>query len=158
MNKQDLIERFEYKDGKLFYKKSEGPMKKGSKVGTVTRNGYLKTLIKKKPYMVHRIIFLMHHGYLPKYLDHIDSNPTNNRIENLREATCSQNNLNRGKHKRNTSGYKGVTWVETCKKYSARIAINEKRFFLGYFETPQEAHKAYCNAAKKYDPKFVRTE
>ena len=110
MTQQDFIDRFEYRDGKLFYKNTEGCMAKGSEVGTLDK-GYLKTLINRKPYRLHRIIFMMHHGYLPKYIDHIDGNPANNRIENLRPATSSQNNLNRGKHKRNTSGYKGVTWV-----------------------------------------------
>lgn len=157
MTQQDFIERFEYIDGKLFYKKSEGCMKKGSEVGTVTTGGYLKTLIKKKPYMLHRIIFMMHYGYLPKCIDHADGNTANNKIENLREATPSQNNLNRGKHKRNTSGYKGVTWVTKHGRYSSRIAINNKRIFLGYFDDPKDAHKAYCIAAKQYEPKFVRT-
>jgi len=157
MMQQDFIDRFEYQDGKLFYKKSEGCMKQGSEVGTVDKGGYLKTLIKRKPYRLHRIIFMMHHGYLPKFLDHIDGDPSNNRIENLRPATSSQNNLNRGKHKRNTSGYKGVTWVATNGKYSARIAIGDKRLFLGYFDDPKEAHDAYCEAAQKYQPEYVRT-
>ena len=132
-------------------------MRQRSGVGTVSKGGYLKALINRKPYRLHRIIFMMHHGYLPKYIDHIDGNPANNRIDNLRAATSSQNNLNRGKHKRNTSGYKGVTWVATQSRYSARIAIGNKRLFLGYFDDPKEAHEAYCNAAKEHEPKFVRT-
>jgi hypothetical protein len=158
MTQQDFIERFEYRDGKLFYKKSQGGMKQGSEVGTVTQSGHIKTLIKRKPYLLHRIIFMMHHGYMPKFLDHIDGNPANNRIENLRPVTSSQNNLNRGKHKRNTSGYKGVTWVATCGKYSSRIAIGQKRFFLGYFDDPKEAHEAYCEAAKQHQPEYVRIQ
>jgi len=157
MTQQDFIDRFEYKDGKLFYKTTIGSMKKGSEVGTVGKGGYLKTLINRKAYRLHRIIFMMHHGFLPKYLDHIDGNPANNKIENLRPATFSQNNLNRRKHKRNTSGYKGVTWVATENKYSARLAVNNKRFFLGYFVDPKEAHAAYCKAAIQHEPNFVRT-
>ena len=158
MTQQDFIDRFEYRDGKLFYKNREGHMAQGSEVGTVDKDGYLKTLIKRKPYRLHRIIFMMHHGYLPKLLDHIDGNPANNKIENLRPVTISQNNLNRGKHKSNTSGYKGVTWVATQNRYSSRIAIDKKRFFLGYFDDPKEAHKAYCEAAQKYEPQYVRTK
>lgn len=157
MTQQDFIDRFEYRDGKLFYKNSEGCMKKGTEVGTIGKGGYLKTLIKRKPYRLHRIIFMMHHGYLPKYLDHIDGDPANNRIENLRPATSSQNNLNRGKHKRNTSGFKGVTWVATQGRYSARIAVGNKRLFLGYFDDPKEAHDEYCRAAIEHEPKFTRT-
>jgi hypothetical protein len=158
MTQQDFIDRFEYQSGKLFYKKREGCMKKGSEVGTKNADGYIKTLINRKPYLAHRIIFMMHHGYLPKYLDHIDGNPGNNKIENLRPVTYSQNNLNRGKQKRNTSGFKGVTWVKTENRYSARIAINGKRLFLGYFDDPKKAHEAYCEAAKEYEPNFVRTQ
>ena len=158
MTQQDFIDRFEYRDGKLFYKKTEGCMPKGSEVGTVCKGGYLKTLIKRKPYRLHRIIFMMHHGYLPEFLDHIDGNPANNRIENLRPATASENNLNRGKHKRNTSGYKGVTWVSTHNCYSVRIAIGNKRLFLGYFDDPKEAHKAYCEFAQKNQLQYVRTQ
>ena len=158
MTQQDFIDRFEYKDGDLFYKKTEGCMKQGAKAGTIDKGGYLKALINRKPYRLHRIIFMMHHGYLPQYLDHIDGNPANNRIENLRPATASENNLNRGKHKRNTSGFKGVTWVATEGRYSARIAIGKKRLFLGYFDNPKEAHQAYCEAAKIHQPQFVRTQ
>ena len=158
MTQQDFIDRFDYQDGKLFYKKSEGCMKQGTEVWTVCKGGYLKTLIKRKPSRLHRIIFMMHHGYLPEFLDHIDGNPANNRIENLRPATASQNNLNRGKHTRNTSGYKGVTWVATVGRYSARIAIGQKRLFLGYFDNSKEAHEAYCESAKQYQLQYVRTQ
>jgi hypothetical protein len=158
MKQQDLLDRFEYRNGELFYKKSEGCMKKGSKVGTITERGYLRTLIKRKNILVHRIVFMMHYGYLPEFLDHIDGNPLNNKIENLRPATHSQNNLNRGKHKRNTSNYKGVTWINRVKKYSARIAINGKRFFLGYFDDPQKAHEAYCEFAQQTQPQYIRTQ
>ena len=158
MTQQDFIDRFEYRDGKLFYKKSEGCMKKGSEAGTVCHAGHLRTRIKRKHYFLHRIIFMMHHGFLPEFLDHIDGDPSNNRIENLRPATHSQNNLNRGKHKRNTSGYKGVTWVSTAGKYSTRIAIDGKRFFLGYFDDPKEAHYAYCKFSKTTQSQYIRTQ
>jgi hypothetical protein len=158
MNQQDLLDRFEYKDGSLFYKQSQGCMRQGTEAGSPDKDGYLKTLINRKPYRVHRLVFMMHHGYLPELLDHIDGDPQNNRIENLRPATYSQNNLNRGKHKRNTSGYKGVTWVATAGRYSSRLAIDGKRLFLGYFDTPEEAHKAYCIAAQEHQPNYVRTQ
>lgn len=156
MTSQDFHNRFDYKDGILYYKKTVGSMKKGSVVGTKDKDEYIKTLINRKTWRVHRIIFCMHHNYLPQYIDHIDGNPANNKIENLRPATVSENNLNRGKHKRNTSGYKGVTWVASANKYSARIAVNAKRLFLGYFDSPKEAHLAYCSAASELSPTFVK--
>jgi hypothetical protein len=51
-----------------------------------------------------------------------------------------------------------VTWVATCGKYSSRIAIGQKRFFLGYFDDPKEAHEAYCEAAKQHQPEYVRIQ
>lgn len=156
MTHQDFCDRFEYKDGLLYYKKTIGCMKKGSTVGSEDKDGYIKTIINRQTWRVHRIIFFMHNNYLPEYLDHIDGNPKNNKIENLRPATVSENNLNRGKHKRNTSGYKGVTWVASANKFSARLAVDKKRLFLGYFDDPKEAHHAYCNAAYKLAPNFVK--
>jgi hypothetical protein len=150
-----LIDRFEYRDGMLFYKKTVGMMKGGSKVGTMN-NGYIRTLINRKGHLVHRIIFMMHHGFLPEFLDHIDGNRTNNLIDNLRPATSSQNGLNRGKLRSNTSGYTGVTWVASYGKYSARISIDEKRFFIGYFDDPCKAHEAYCKFAKSTKSQYVR--
>jgi len=63
------------------------------------------------------LIFLYHHGYLPKFVDHIDGNKKNNRIENLREATKSQNAMNQKVSTRNTSGIKGVMWHKRDKKW-----------------------------------------
>lgn len=158
MTQQELLNRFEYRDGKLFYRRSVGSIKAGAEAGSTNRDGYRRVLINRKAFAIHRLIFIMHHGTCPQFLDHIDNDQSNNRIENLRPATSSENNLNRGKHCRNTSGYKGVTWVESCKKYSSRLAINHKRLFLGYFDDPKEAHEAYCRAAKEHAPEFTRTE
>ena len=157
MDQSTLLSLFVYKDGKLFHKnKLKNNSKPGMPVGTLDKDGYLKTLIKRKPYRVHRIIFMMHHGYIPKILDHIDGDVTNNRIENLREVTVSESNRNRGKHRNNTSGFKGVTFVKSIRKYSSRICINNKRLFLGYFDDPETAYVSYCDAAKKFGNGFVR--
>ena len=142
MTQQDFIDRFEYQDGKLFYKKSEGCMKQGSEVGTVDKGGYLKTLIKRKPYRLHRIIFMMHHGYLPEFIDHIDGNTLNNRIENLREATHSQNQHNRKINKNNSTGVKGVTWYGNRNSFKARCCVNGKSHHVGYFKKLEDAEKA----------------
>jgi hypothetical protein len=157
INQSFLYDRFDYVDGQLFYKKSIGAMKKGLPVGTPDKDGYLKTLINKRSHRLHRLIYMMHHGFVPLIVDHIDNNKLNNKIENLRAVNWSESNLNRGKHQRNTSGYKGVTFVKTENKFSSRIAINGKRYFLGYFDTAKEAHNAYCRAAKNLTASYVRT-
>ncbi len=139
---------FEYKEGALYYKnKISHKSKIGEKAGHLL-NGYLITQIQKTTYRVHQLIFLYHHGYIPKIIDHIDRNPLNNNIENLREVTKSENGFNRGKNKNNTSKYKCVTYMKDKKKWKAYIKINGKQKHLGYFMAPELAYEAYC--------KFVR--
>ncbi len=75
--------------------------------------------------------------------DHIDHNTLDNRILNLRVATCQQNQWNR----KNPKGY---CWDESIKKYMARIRLNGKSIYLGHFCTPEEAHRMYLNAKKLY--------
>jgi len=154
MNHEDLIDRFEYRDGELFYKKSEGPMKKGAKVGTKIEHGYIRTHIKRKPTLVHRIIFMMHHGYLPKVIDHVDRNRTNNCIENLREATVAQNLWNAKKPITNTTGVKGVWYDKARNKWYAEFKTNAKKNYVGRFDTLEEAttklHEARENAQKEF--------
>jgi hypothetical protein len=151
-----LHEYFEYRNGNLYWKISRGSAKQGNLVGNLDKEGYRKVLLRPKSYRVHNLIWAYHYGYLPKQLDHIDGNPQNNAIENLRLATSAQNNANRGKHKRNTTGFKGVTWVKACHKYSARLAINKSRLFLGYFSSPEQAHLAYVEAVNKHCGEFGR--
>jgi hypothetical protein len=61
-----------------------------------------------------------------------------------------------GFRKNNTSGFKGVTWHNVNLQWQARIAVGGKRKSLGYFNTPEEAHKAYCKAAKAHFGEFAR--
>jgi hypothetical protein len=156
MTQQDFIDRFEYRDGKLFYKKSEGGMKKGSEAGTVCHAGHLKTLIKRRPHLLHRIIFMMHHGFLPEFLDHIDGNPSNNKIGNLRAATNAQNNWNTGIRKTNTSGVKGVYWDKKYNSWHAQCFINYKNHFLGRYKNIEDAEKAVKDFRSKHHGEFAR--
>jgi hypothetical protein len=88
-------------------------------------------------------------------VDHIDGDGLNNRRDNLRVATHAQNLRNRGKNKNNKSGYKGVYWHKATKKWKAQIKVNGKEKYLGLFDNPEDAHKAYCEAAKELHGKFA---
>lgn len=141
---------FEYKDGHLFRKISQGNSKKGSLAGNTFNRGYRQVSIEKKSYLVHRVIFLMHHGYMPEFVDHIDKDKTNDRIENLRLATKSQNAMNCHVRKDNTSGIRGVTWDKAKKKWLSQIQIDNKHKFIGRFDLLSDAKKAYEIEAKQH--------
>ena len=91
-------------------------------------------------------------------VDHINGNTLDNRKENLRLCTRSQNGFNRGCNKNGTSGYKGVTYCKNrvSDNWKAQIKIDYKNHHLGYFHTPKEAYDAYCIAAKQLHGKFAK--
>lgn len=159
---QDLLkEFFDYRDGELYWKESGCGRKIGNPAGRVRKDGYRGIRINDKLYYAHRLIFLYHHGYLPKYLDHIDGDPLNNSINNLREATKQQNSRNQKKIKSlngkpTSSIYKGVWWSIRNKKWEVQISINGKRKFLGYFISEIEAARAYNRAAIKLFGEFAK--
>jgi len=101
MNKEFLHDLFDYCDGNLYWKQSVNTkIKIGQKAGYLKNDGYIQIRVNKKPYLAHRLIYLYHHGALPDYpleLDHINRNRADNRLENLRIATKSENQLNRTK-------------------------------------------------------------
>lgn len=91
-------------------------------------------------------------GY--KYYDHKDRNPMNNRKENFRKATYSQNAQNRTIQANNTSGVTGVVYVKKEQKWRATIRLNNKRIHLGYFTNKNDAIKARLNGEVKYFGEF----
>ena len=156
-----LKTNFWYHDGFLYRTTAAGGEKIGKKAGWLTHcNGrpYWKLSIQRKTFYLHHAIFIFHHGYKPKYLDHIDGDSTNNRIENLRSATQSQNIANSGLSSKNTSGYKGVSYRKDTGKWSAQLMKNKKHISLGSYETKEEAYQAYIIGAKKYFQDFARPE
>ena len=155
---QELIkELFIYRDGRLFRKVDRGNQKKGTRAGALTGDkNYWKIWINGKGYYEHQLVWLYHKGYLPKQLDHKDYDGLNNRIENLREATTSQNMANAPKKKNNSTGFKGVHFNKKKKKYYGRIMVNRENKHLGWFCDPIEAAKAYNTAAIKYFGEFAR--
>lgn len=89
-------------------------------------------------------------------VDHINGDKLDNRKINLRVCTHSQNQINRGKQKNNTSGFKGVYPQKQSKKYRAKISVNGKEYHLGYFDCPIEAAKAYNAATLNYHEEFAK--
>ncbi len=103
----------------------------------ITINGKYKTLL------AHRLAWFVVNSELPDTIDHIDGNPSNNSIKNLRSCTNQENQLNKGKQTNNKSGYKGVSWGKRDKKWRVQITHNGKAIYSGYFDCPKEASKVY---------------
>lgn len=148
-------EFFEYDSntGFVYWKKTSNPRaKSGQRAGASRKDGYRVISLKKQTFLEHRLIwFLINKTWPTKFLDHIDGNPANNKIENLREATPLENQQNQ-KHKRknNTSGYLGVSWHNIANKWKAEIRSNNKPIYLGLFDNPDEAYKAYLVAKQSF--------
>jgi len=132
-------------------------VKIGDIAGTKDTKGYIQIRIKKVKYSAHRMAWLYVYGYLPTLqIDHINCIKDDNRIANLREATQSQNMVNRNLLNKNTSGIVGVNWHKKSKKWRARCTINGKRFNLGDFSSIDDASIAYNNFAKNNQGNFYR--
>jgi|688.fasta_scaffold917170_2 hypothetical protein len=127
----------------------------GSVAGTLDNTGYIHITIDKKVYQYHRIIWMYVYGKFPsEFLDHINNDKTDNRLQNLREATRAQNALNRGKQSNNATGYIGVYWHTQSKKYRAKCTYNGVRHHLGSFNTAEEASEVYNTFTKSLYKEF----
>ena len=153
---QELLhELFEYRNGELYWKIHRGAVKAGTIAGHIDNTGYKRISINKKLYRNHRLIFLMYIGKLPKIIDHINGNKLDNRIENLREATHSENLWNQKLARHNTSGAKGVAWHTRDEKWYCSIKIGGKQIYLGYYSDFEEAKKVVEKARNKYHGEFA---
>lgn len=102
---------------------------------------------------------LMHHILITRIIgqevDHKNGNKLDNRKQNLRLCTTTQNHWNRGKLKTNKSGYKGVHWHKARQKWSVNITVNHKKYFLGYFTNKKKAATVYKATAKRFYKEFA---
>lgn len=128
----------------------------GKEAGNIGRNGYRYVRVYGKLLLAHRIIWEMFNGPIPEGMevDHIDTNPSNNDISNLRLATSSNNKWNMNRPSHNTSGFKGVSLFKATGKYEAYIKFNGRKIHIGFFDTPELAHEAYKLAADKMFMEF----
>lgn len=149
-----------YEDGLLKWKVNRGRVKVGDTAGTpmTTEWGhtYLKVRCCGEQYLVHRVIWQMFNGEIPEkmVIDHIDGNTMNNKIENLRLCTNTQNaqNIHHGRGKYSTK--KGVSFSKKQNKFVAQININGKNTWLGSFDSEEDAFLAYEEAGKYYFGEF----
>jgi hypothetical protein len=111
---------------------------------------YRQIAVMGKLHYAHRLAWLYVHGTWPAHtIDHINRNPADNRIANLREASGTENIRNMSRHRDNKSGYTGVRWHAPSKLWQAYISANKTFKSLGYYKTPEEAAKARLAEATK---------
>lgn len=136
--------------------------KLGEAAGQVGTYGYRKIRLDGRYYTASHLAWFHYHGVAPTgVIDHEDLDKDNNQIKNLRPATPSQNSQNKARSRNNSTGFKGVAVLNSPgrpTRYRAQIRANGERIFLGIFDTPAEAHVAYCKAAAEYHGEFARTQ
>lgn len=164
ITKDLVLKHFYYKDGCLFNKTDRNyNCQKGQRVGSVQGDypyTYRILSFNGKMYKEHRLIFLMHHGWLPRYIDHISDDLTedgikSNKIENLRAVTNSSN-CQKGRARKNTSSkYRGVSYRKSCNKYFVTISHKCKSIYLGIYSSEIEAAKVYDEKAYEYHGEYA---
>ena len=156
ITKEYLNEIFEYKDGILYWKKKMARnVHIGRLVGSINQKGYFTVRVFGKKRLNHRLIYLMHHGNLPKEVDHIDGNTLNNDINNLRESTHSENICNSKLRVDSKTGVKNVSWNKRSQKYSVKLNVSGKRYEFGFYEDLELAELVAVMAREKYHGNFA---
>ena len=159
ITKQDIADCFEYRDGYLYWKGVSHPNKQNmlnKPAGSVHKTGYRHITWRGKVQKAHRLIFMLHHGYLPPEVDHINGDRSDNRIENLRAATRSENQCNRNALANNTSGYPGVSWHKKSKAWVVRVMKNGKTVVHQYFKDLELAGLVATEARALYHGEYAK--
>ena len=125
---------------------------------TVKSNNYRMILIGEKCWHAHRLAWLIVNGEWPKtQIDHINGDPSDNRIANLRLATPAQNAQNKRVCSNSKSGIKGVSFDPKRGKWGAFIQINKRQTIIGRYGSLEDAAEAYRLAAQKHFGEYART-
>ena len=170
MNEQNIIDFVEYNDGYLIWKnRPRDHFKKvyafndwnknhvGKIAGSIRHNKksctrYVSVQFMKKKFHAHRVVWEIFNGQIPNgfIIDHIDGNGTNNRIENLRLATCQGNNKNSSRHRNRSVGPTGVFFNKKANKWIAQIKHNYEPIYLGCYDNMFDAVCVRKSAETKY--------
>jgi hypothetical protein len=159
MNQALVAKYFDHKDGRLYWKKVSHQNKQylvGQEVGSIHKTGYRHVTWQGKIHKVHRLIYLLEHGYLPKEIDHINGDRQDNRLENLRDVTRSQNQFNKSMCKNNTSGTRGVSWHKKSNAWLVRVCANGKSKSIGYFKDLELAGLVADEARSIYHGNYAK--
>lgn len=156
--KEELNRLFYYESGHLVRKISLGKSSTiGEKIGYLNNKNYVVAQVSDNHYVVHRLIYIFHYGDIPKNLqiDHINGIKWDNRIENLRLATISQNICNTKERINNKSGYKCIFWFKYKQKWGVNIKKDNKNYHVGYFDDIKDAIISYNKKALELYGEFA---
>ncbi len=145
--------------GEFTWAVSKGKMFKGVPAGTSRADGYRSITINRSRHLAHRMAWVITHGEWPVgVIDHINGDPSDNRIANLRAATHSENMRNARKSCRNTSGHKGVAWDRRSRRWRVKLNSEGKDKHIGVYRNIADAVAAYAVASRRYHGEFSRLE
>ena len=159
INQKQLKERLDYNpETGLFHwkRKTSNSMRPSLLAGGIDRDGYNYIVIQGKSYCVHRLAWLFMDGDFPSgSLDHINQIRSDNRWINLRQATNGQNACNSKTPSKNTSGVKGVSWIEKRKRWQASLVVDGKQVFAKRFKNLDEAKSSIMKAREQFHKDFA---
>lgn len=149
--------RYEPETGRIFLKCNVGRAVAGEPaLTTIDSAGRLRGRVGGRIYLAHRVAFALHFGRWPGIVDHIDGDPTNNILSNLRECAHRQNMCNRKAARNSSSKYLGVSHDKRDRIWRAEIRKDGKSIKLGSFAYELSAARAYDAAAKSLHGEFAR--
>jgi hypothetical protein len=145
--------RLDPDSGHLFWQQPRQAIRVGDRAGTLDTNGYVMVKFRGRRIAAHRIVWFLATGQQPPAtIDHRDGDKANNLPVNLRAATPTLNNAN---WRARGSLPKGTT-LHKSGRFQASVKRHGKSYYLGLFDTAEEAHAAYVRKASELFGEFVR--
>lgn len=153
---EQVREVLSYDGSELIWRISRSRARAGAIAGCIRKcDGYRQVKVGDANILAHRVIWAIVHGEWPdKVIDHINGNKLDNRVENLRLATDSQNSANSRVSRNNLLGVKGV-YKNPSGKYVAQKGANGRVFYLGCYDTVEEAHEAFRKKSVEIHGEFA---
>lgn len=153
------IMHFDFDAGKMYWKKRPNERSQwngryaGKEAFTGNSGGYRQGSIFGRLYLAHKVIYAAAHDEWPDLIDHINQDPSDNRLVNLRAADKATNAYNSKVRDDNSSGSTGVSWFKRSQCWRAYLTKGGAQIHLGYFPTLAEAIAARAAAFQNIEPK-----